>query len=195
MRPVARCRAAASTCSASACQASRVACSVARSAIAGRVLMTLATRRRSPRGARPARVGGRPGCCDRHPRRPRRATSGCAASRRRHVVVVDHGAGCAAPHEHQRHLQRTDVVPQRREVGRDVHVGALEHAGPLVAPDPAAVVALDRVVQHTPAERRLAPGRVELDRAGEDLVEALERVGPGDELRRSARPCLGRPRG
>ena len=53
----------------------------------------------------------------------------------------------------------------------------------LVAPDPSAVVARHGVVQHAAPKRRLRAGRVELDRASEDLVEAVEALRSGDELR------------
>ena len=53
----------------------------------------------------------------------------------------------------------------------------------VVAPAPAAVGRLDRVVQDAAPQRRLAARRVERDRALEDLVERLEVLGTVDELR------------
>ena len=53
----------------------------------------------------------------------------------------------------------------------------------VVAPAPAAVGVLDRVVQDAAPQRRLRARRVERDRALEDLVEALEVLGAVDELR------------
>src|SRR3546814_14294191 len=53
--------------------------------------------------------------------------------------------------------------------------------GALVAPHPPTVVALDGVVQDASAQGGLASGRVEGDRALEDLVEAGEGLGAGEE--------------
>ena len=50
-----------------------------------------------------------------------------------------------------------------------------------VAPHPAAVLALEGVVQDAAPQGRLRAGRVELDRAGEQLVEVGEALGPVDE--------------
>ncbi len=84
---------------------------------------------------------------------------------------------------------RDDRVPQVAEVRvagatavAGVGDGRLEGAEPLVAPDPAAVFALLGVVQDAAPQRRLGTGRVVLDRASEQFVEAVEALGAVDEL-------------
>ena len=70
----------------------------------------------------------------------------------------------------------------------------LEGTEPLVAPDPAAVLALLGVVQDAAPQRRLGAGRVVLDRAGEQVVEAVEALGPVDEVGDGRRLLLVHPR-
>ena len=75
------------------------------------------------------------------------------------------------------------TASQRSSVGiarsTDPDVVAVGEAA--VAPHPAAVVALQRVVEDAAPQRRLRAGGVELDGAGEQLVEVGEALGPVDE--------------
>ena len=59
--------------------------------------------------------------------------------------------------------------------------GRFEGAEALVAPHPAAVLALLGVVQDPAPQRGLGAGRVVLDGAGEQVVEAVEALGTVDE--------------
>ena len=64
-----------------------------------------------------------------------------------------------------------------------------------VAPDPAAVLALDRVVQDAASQRGLGPARIVLDGAREQVIEAVEAGGAVDEVgdrRRLLRVDAGR---
>ena len=91
------------------------------------------------------------------------------------------------------HRDPADGVPQR--VGEVGLLGA--DLGPpsrkrAVAPHPAAVVLLHGVVEDAPAQRRLGAGGVELDRAGEELVEA-RRTSPGPSTNADDGLGLARP--
>ena len=94
----------------------------------------------------------------------------------------------ASAHEHDRHGDPLERRPTG--LGRQRPLGRLAAAGEApVAPHPAAVLPLERVVEDAPPQRRLRAGRVELHGAGEELVEVGEALGPvheGDD-RRGAR--------
>ena len=102
-------------------------------------------------------------------------------------LVVDDGADSHPAHEHDRHGDPLERVPQ--VFGRQRPLGRLAAAGEApVPPHPAAVLPLERVVEDAPAQRRLRAGRVELHRAGQELVEVGEALGPvheGDDRRRA----------
>ena len=107
---------------------------------------------------------------------------GLAAQQLGDVVVVDDGPGQAA-HEQQRHGEPGDGVPQVAELGtRRAVRGVRVRAEAGVAPDPAAVLALDRVVQDAAAQGRLRAARVVLNGPGQQLVEAVEAGRPVDEV-------------
>ena len=111
-----------------------------------------------------------------------------ASGRRRvqffHVGIVDDGRERAA-RERERHLAPLDCIPQRVEAWDDAAVVALAAAAPrqVVAPAPAPVGILDRVVHDPASQRRLGARGVEHDRALQDLVERLEVLGTVDEVR------------
>ena len=106
------------------------------------------------------------------------------------VVVVDHGRQ-AAPNEQQRRPDGCHRVPQPCVVdGRDGPLAVWRRRGRLrhqpvvavVAPRPGAVVELAGVVEDAPAQRRHRAGRVVLDGAGQQLVEAGEPLRAADEV-------------
>src|ERR687897_2264852 len=110
------------------------------------------------------------------------------------VGVVDHRLRQHAPHQHQRDLEAGQRIPQRPEVGVPGGLRARRRPGrhpgrrwrrsprPVagVAPHPTPVLALDGVVQDPAAQGRHGARGVELDGAGEQVVEAGEALGPVD---------------
>ena len=110
------------------------------------------------------------------------------------VLVVDDRPGQAA-HEQHGDGEPRDRIPQVAELGvRRPGLGGLgAEAG--VAPDPAAVLALDRVVQDAASQRGLAAAGVVLDGPRQQVVEAVEAGGAVDEVgdrRRLLRVHAGR---
>ena len=109
---------------------------------------------------------------------PSTITTGSAGRRRRNSASsASSTTGESAPRASRTGTRDVlEVVPQGAEVDR-VHMqaGGYRTAGPAGgATSTVPSVALDGVVEHPPAQRRLGPGRVELDGPLEDLVERGE---------------------
>ena len=133
------------------------------------------------RGSRPARGVDHPGCCDRH--RSTVTTRSAGRRRRNSASSASSTTGeSAAPDQEHGGLDGLEVVPQRPEVDRaHVHPAGAGGTTQLVAPGPATVLPLHRVVQDPSAQGRLRPGGIELDGALEDLVEGREALRSGQE--------------
>ena len=137
---------------------------------------------------RRARRGCRPGRCGRRPRRARPAAFGRRRSSSASSSSSTTDCGRMPRTSSSGHLDRARPRPTGRRSRGDrghprlVSRARLDGAEALVAPHPAAVVALLGVVQDAAPQRRLGAGRVVLDRAGEEVVEAVEALGPVDEL-------------
>ena len=113
------------------------------------------------------------------PSTPTTVAVGLAAQQLGDVVVVDDGPGQPAD-EQDGHGEPGDRLPPVAELGVDRFGGLGAEAR--VAPDPAAVLALDRVVQDAAPQGGLRAARVVLDRAGQQLVEAVEAGRAVDEV-------------
>ena len=131
--------------------------------------------------ARPAPAVGPPGCCGRLPRRrpPGTSAGGAAARpRRRRRPPTRPGRAPAAAAR----CRPETASHKSRELGVRRPLGSAYGAEAGVAPHPAAVLALHGVVQDAATQRRLRTGRVVLDRAGQQLVEAVEAGRAVDEV-------------
>src|SRR5262249_54928701 len=106
------------------------------------------------------------------------AQAGLAPPQLEDVLVGGYAPERAAP-QPQRHARRRDVCPE----GAEVRCAAAEPpaAHRVVAPDPAAILELARVVEDAAPQRRARARRVEAQRALEDRVEALEALRARDE--------------
>src|SRR5690606_29667983 len=109
--------------------------------------------------------------------------AGLAAQQLVDVFVAHHRTERAAV-QRDRRTYGVDLAPERPEVGTLQDALGVVVPPPscrVVAPGPTATVDLVRVVQHAPPQRRLAARGVVLDGATEDVVEAVERLGTGNE--------------